>query len=123
MNQKITARRALIALVIVVGVGALLLGGLRHGYVGGNQQAAASVYQEVAALIELPAETPRIAAVTDTTQLPDQEFFKLAANGDQLLFFDTANRVILYRPSIKKIIKVTGVTTGDIKTPSAVEKP
>lgn len=63
------------------------------------------IINAVGKLIELPDDIPQIATVTNVDTLKkDQPFFDKAKNGDQLLIFQ--KEVILYRPSINKIINV-----------------
>lgn len=61
-------------------------------------------------------EKPTIATVADTTKLFGQPFFERAENGDKVLIFKTSNTVVLYRPSIKKIIAVSSIPQGDQAT-------
>src|SRR3989338_6079557 len=59
----------------------------------------------VGKLIELPSDIPQIATVTDADLLKkNQPFFDNTKNGDQVLVFQ--KQVIVYRPSINKIINV-----------------
>ncbi|HRF28940.1 MAG TPA: hypothetical protein PL051_04900 [Candidatus Saccharibacteria bacterium] len=50
-------------------------------------------------------EKPALATVTDTTKL-NTEFLKQAENGDKLLIYEKARLVVVYRPSIDKIVTV-----------------
>jgi len=69
----------------------------------------------VGKLMELPAEMPTVATVSDVTKLPpDQPFFSLAKNGDKVLFYNDAKKAILYRPSIDKIINVAPITVNPV---------
>lgn len=61
---------------------------------------------KVKKLIELPPERPSIATVADKTKLKNQPFFKNAENGDKLLMFVKARKVILYRESANRIVDV-----------------
>ena len=68
---------------------------------------AKALVSEVGKLIELPtSENPTIATVSDVTKLADQPFFAKAKNGDRVLVYTQAKMLILYRPSINKIITV-----------------
>jgi archaellum component FlaF (FlaF/FlaG flagellin family) len=76
------------------------------------EETSKTVVEQVASLIQLPAGEPDIVTVTDKTKLSEQTFFTSLENGDQILIFKEAKRVIVYRPSIKKIIKVAPVATN-----------
>ena len=52
----------------------------------------------------LPSERPTIATVADKRKLAEPQLATLAKNGDELLVYSKARRVILYRPSSKKIV-------------------
>jgi hypothetical protein len=72
-----------------------------------------ALVNNVGKLIELPAnENPTIATVSDKTQLANQPFFAHAQNGDKVLIYQQAKKVILYRPSINKIIEVAPLNIG-----------
>lgn len=65
---------------------------------------------------ELPNETPQLATVTDLEKLQGQPFFVDAQNGDKVLVFPIASKVILYRPSSKKIINFSNITPSELST-------
>jgi len=76
----------------------------------------------VGKLIELPAnENPTIATVSDKTKLQDQPFFIKAENGDKVLVYSQSKMLILYRPSLNKIISVG--TVNAISTATASPTP
>jgi len=50
-------------------------------------------------------ETPALATVTDKAKLTTK-FLQKAENGDKILIYQKAGRVIIYRPSIDRIIDV-----------------
>jgi hypothetical protein len=71
------------------------------------------VLEKVGKLIELPTnESPTVATVSDVTKLSDQPFFRNAKNGDKVLIYSQAQKAILYRPSLNKIIEVAPVNIG-----------
>jgi hypothetical protein len=64
--------------------------------------------------VKLPQnEEPVLATVSDREQLQNQEFFKRAQNGDQLLMYPKNNKIFLYRPSTKKIVAYSNLKYGD----------
>ena len=52
-----------------------------------------------------PNETPALATVTDRAKLTTK-FLQKAQNGDKILIYQQASRVIIYRPGIDRIIDV-----------------
>lgn len=56
-------------------------------------------------IMELPKdEQPQIAAVTDREKLGEDPFFTNAKNGDYLVVYSKARKIIIYRDSENKII-------------------
>lgn len=90
----------------------------------GEQEAIAQLVKEVGKLIDLPAnETPTVATVTDVNKLKAEAFFQNAKNGDKVLIYQNAKKVILYNPSAKKIVNVGPFSLGQNQaTPSAQAK-
>jgi len=91
---------------------------------------------DVATLVVVPNELPTIATVTDKASLPEQQFFRNAENGDVVLIYLEAQKAILYRPSLKKIVEmapvfvqseqdgeVPGLTVGSPSQPSPSSAP
>ncbi len=77
---------------------------------------------EVAKIMILPqGEDPNVATVTDIDKLKDQPFFVDGKNGDQVLIYANAKKVILYDPSSKKIVNVAPLTVGNTQTPTQVQ--
>jgi hypothetical protein len=111
--KKIIARypKRLIILVafVMVMLGASLFAISRRvaGSVDGSGPAALSAVQHrIEQHYLLPAdETPALATVTDTSKLTSP-LFKTARNGDKVLIYQTNRIVIIYRPSIDRIIAV-----------------
>lgn len=60
--------------------------------------------------IVLPTdETPTAAVVSDLSKLKGQPFFDRAQLGDVVLVYANARRVILWRPSVQKIVEVSAI--------------
>ncbi len=72
-----------------------------------------TIAESVALLMELPAENPTLATVSDVEKLRDQEFFLRAKNGDKVLIFKNAKKAVLYRPLTNKIIEVGPIQVSD----------
>lgn len=60
-------------------------------------------------------EVPALATVTDSKKLSSSLASK-AINGDKILIYKTNKRIIIYRPSIDKIIDVQPVEIDDVNT-------
>lgn len=69
---------------------------------------------EVSQLVVLPTdETPSIATVADATKLKQQSSgFENAQTGDKLLIYAKAKQIIVYRPSVKKVVNIVQITIG-----------
>jgi hypothetical protein len=66
--------------------------------------------RKVRKLIELPEdEKPTVATVTDKEELGDQVFFNKAKEGDKVLIYTNARKVVLYRPSENRVVEVGNV--------------
>lgn len=64
------------------------------------------IQQKIGRHYSLPVnEEPAMFTVTDKEQITT-EFLKIAQNGDKVLVYQEAKRIIVYRPSIDKIIDV-----------------
>lgn len=75
---------------------------------------------QVSKFMVLPDEVPTLATVTDITKLSDQKFFKNAQNGDEVLIYQTAEKAILYRPKINKVVEVAAISSiGQTNNPSS----
>lgn len=72
-----------------------------------EQRKTADLIAKVARLIDVPAnETPQAALVSDSAALKKQyPFFTDVQNGDQILFYVKAGKVIVYRPATDKVIQ------------------
>jgi hypothetical protein len=69
----------------------------------------ARLLQEVGAIIDLPAEQPTIATVTNLDKLKSQPFFSKAQLNDTVLYYPQTKKVILYRSSERRIIEVATI--------------
>lgn len=86
---------------------------LRYQKVAYKQQPRADtarLIESIGKLIALPDEQANLATVVDKTKLGDAQLARDAQNGDQLLIFSEARRVILYRPSTQKVIDMFHIT-------------
>ena len=62
---------------------------------------------EISRTLNLPQdEEPTIATVSEPEKLTDQSFFKDSQTGDRVIIYQNSKKVILYRPSEKRVIEV-----------------
>ncbi len=79
---------------------------------------------DIGKIMILPSdEKPTIATVTDLEKVKDQAFFKNAKNGDKVLIYTNAKKVILFRPSENRIIEVGAVNINQGGEASPVPSP
>ncbi|MFA6285523.1 MAG: hypothetical protein WC643_03285 [Parcubacteria group bacterium] len=79
-----------------------------------RQKETKALTDYIGKFMELPVdEQPTLATVTDQEKLKGQDFFVHAQNGDKLLVYTKARKAILYRPSIKKVIEVSNLVSGE----------
>ena len=74
--------------------------------------------QRIGQVIDLPLEEPTIATILDIKKLSNQVLADKAQNNDQLIIYTAAKKMILYRPSIKKVVEILA-----IQNDSAIIKP
>ena len=69
-------------------------------------------------LIDLPAEEPTVATVTNADQIKSQPFFAKAKNGYRVILYTNGRLAILYDDKANKIINVGTINVSDTATPS-----
>lgn len=73
-------------------------------------------------LIQLPNEKSSLLTISDKTKLSNQVLAASVKNGDQLLVYEKAKQIIVYRPSNQKVVNMlsiqnsTPVVDGTIQT-------
>ncbi len=69
-------------------------------------------------LIDLPAEEPTVATVTNADQIKTQPFFTKAKNGYRVVLYTNGRLAILYDDKANKIINVGTINVSDTATSS-----
>lgn len=73
-----------------------------------------AVLMAVSRLMVLPDETGVVVAtVSDREKLREQDFFRLAENGDKVVVFPKARQAVLYRPGVDKIVTIAPLASAD----------
>lgn len=79
-----------------------------------QERELAKIIAEIGKTVYLPTdEQPTLATVSDPEKLKDQPFFVRAEVGDKVLVYPTSRKAILWRPSTKKIIEISGLNISD----------
>lgn len=89
-----------------------------------EQRKTDELITKVAALMEVPQnERPQAALVSDAASLKKQyPFFANVTNGDQILFYYQAGKVIVYRPSTNKIVQTGPLSISQATTATTPAK-
>ncbi|MCH8244729.1 hypothetical protein IIB97_02490 [Patescibacteria group bacterium] len=88
------------------------------------QQEVEELVKRVGKLIILPeGEQPTVATVSDVESLREQQFFVQAKNGDKVLIYTNARKVILYDPVKNKIVDVAPLNFGETAAEEDEEQP
>jgi hypothetical protein len=115
----------LVAVVLLMILSGVLTGSLIRNYpqtlglVKGQgilQKEEEDLVKHIGTLISLPKEKPSVATISDKDKLGEQTFFKNAKNGDKVLIYTNAKKVILYRPSEDRIVEVGSVNIKGTET-------
>jgi hypothetical protein len=75
----------------------------------------------ISTVMELPTEKPSIATILDTEKLKGQAFFQKAKNGDKVIIFEQARRVLLYRPDTGRVVDFAPLILEPQKTATSPE--
>lgn len=65
--------------------------------------------KEIGQDIALPKETPTISTVLDASKITNPTLAAQAQNGDKLLVYANAKRLIVYRPSSRKVVDILSI--------------
>ena len=76
------------------------------------------VIKRVGQHIVLPDETPSVTTVENAGALSSQPFFASVKDGDKILIFQQAARIIIYRPSKNILVNVGPIVDDNATTPS-----
>ncbi len=108
MTISITMRTVVIAvaitLIVCAAIGAIIISQIVDK--PDSKSEAQALVGRVEQLMFLPDEEPTVATITDKDKLSDKVTFGKTENGDKILAFAKAQKVIVYRPSSNKIVTV-----------------
>lgn len=82
-----------------------------------NKKQAEYYLNQLSKVFILPEdEEPSIATIVDKSKLADHPFFEKSINGDKVFIFSKDKQVVLFRPSLGKIVAI-----GSMAAESSVE--
>ena len=77
--------------------------------------------KSVGKLMVLPQQSPTLATVSDINKLKGLPLFSNAKNGDKVLIYDQGKLVVIYRPSVDKIVDVGHLSIDQNSSISATQ--
>ncbi len=122
-------KKSLVLLVVVLllvtaAVWTIYMKSANQNTTAANETQIEDLIKKVGNLIVLPTgENPTVATISDINKLKNQPFFRNAQNGDKILFYTKAREVILYRPSLNKIVQVAPISIGGSPSASGSAAP
>ncbi len=116
-NFKSSLALKIVGLLIIAGIftgGGYYVAMRKADTSGDSQKELDQTIKSISKLMILPEdETPTLATVTDPKKLEGQPFFARAQTGDKILIYSNIKKVILYSPSMNKIIEVGGINLNN----------
>ncbi len=109
-----------ILLVIAVAASAVLFTKYRQLSSSNTKEERQQIIRTIQDVVALPDEQPTLSTVVDASKFTNPTLKARAKDGDKLLVYAKAKRLILYRPSTKKVIDM--LTIQDKQPADAVDK-
>lgn len=69
-----------------------------------DEQIARTLQDKVANIMVLPEEDALVSTIEDINQVSEQPFFNKAQNGDKVLIFVQAAKIVIYRENTNQIV-------------------
>ena len=121
-KRKFMVGVLVLLLIVAAGTSTLLFVKYQDALKDNPQREQQRVLTALAEVIQLPKEAPGFSTVVDVSKLSNPTLKARAKNGDKLIVFAKAKRLVIYRPSTTKVIDmltiqdkqpVAGVSTND----------
>lgn len=87
---------------VAVGVGIFFF--VKYQAVENAKNENAQLIEKIGRVVQLPNETPLAVSVADKDKLSNRQLASKVENGDMMLVFAKAKRLIVYRPTSEKVI-------------------
>lgn len=92
--------------LIAVGSGGYFY--MQYQAINNEKTANARIVAQIAKSVQLPDESPVFIMVVDKDKLTNKQLATKVNNGDIMLIFARAKRLVVYRPSIAKVADILG---------------
>lgn len=69
-----------------------------------KKNADAQLIEKIGQVVQLPNETPMAVSVADKEKLSNKQLASKVENGDVMLIFAKAKRLVVYRPTAAKVV-------------------
>lgn len=103
----------LLIMICITASGASIFFFIKYREASSTEEAAKQqLVGQISQTIQLPDETPAVVTVADKTKLTNKALAARLENNDKLLIFGNAKRLVIYRPSTKKVIDMLSFQNG-----------
>lgn len=93
-----------VVLVIAVLATFIILRQIKINSGANEQEAAQGVQDQVAKIMIIPDENALVSDIENSDQVKSQPFFANVQDGDKVLVFAGAAKIVIYRPSTNQIV-------------------
>lgn len=91
-------------LVLVVMAGVIVFQQLKINGTLSEEEAARGVQDKLAKIMILPEEDALVSNIEDIDKIEEQPFFTRAENGDKVLIFVQAAKIVIYREGTNQVV-------------------
>ncbi len=107
-KPRVSKLTIILAVVTLLAIGAGGYFYIQYQSATNERSANAKIVERIAQSVELPDETPVFITVVEKEKLSNKQLAAKVDNGDVMLIFSKAKRLIIYRPSIAKVADILG---------------
>lgn len=110
----------LVLLLLTTGVSALLFIKYQRALGSNPSEERQQIISKIEHVVLLPNEDPSLSTVVDSTKFTNQTLRDRAKNGDKLLIYAEAKRLVIYRPATQKVVDLLTIQE---KQPTTAASP
>ena len=116
-RKKLPKLTIALSILTVIAIGASVYFYLLYSGTQSQATKQQQVVDKIAKAVELPGEAPTVVTVADKTRLTNKQLADKVDNGDMILVFAQAKRLVIYRPSIAKVTNMlTFANTAELSS-------